>query len=143
MADCNEAIRLNPTLAVAYINRALAWNKKKVYDKAIADYNEAIRLDPQHPLAYNGLAWLWAMCPDEMHLNGQRAVESALRACELDGWREWNYIGTLGAAYAEKGDFHNAIKYGEKALSMAPEEEKTKARDRLDAYRAGKPWREP
>ena len=46
MNDYNEAIRLNPTFAMAYNRRAIAWDNKKEYEKAINDFNEAIRLDP-------------------------------------------------------------------------------------------------
>jgi tetratricopeptide (TPR) repeat protein len=56
--DLDEAIRLDPTYAVAYNDRANVWRDKNEYDKAIVDYNEAIRLDPKFAIAYNnrGLA---------------------------------------------------------------------------------------
>ncbi len=59
IADLNEAIRLDPTYAIAYNNRGVAWQHKKEYDKAIADLNEAIRLEPTYAIAYNnrGNAW--------------------------------------------------------------------------------------
>ena len=38
IADCDEAIRLDPNCVFAYNNRALAWCAKKQYDKAIDDY---------------------------------------------------------------------------------------------------------
>jgi tetratricopeptide (TPR) repeat protein len=46
-AGCNEAILLNPELALAYSNRASAYNGKGEFDWAIADFGEAIRLDPK------------------------------------------------------------------------------------------------
>jgi tetratricopeptide (TPR) repeat protein len=46
MADYNEAIRLNPNLAMAFNNRGLAYASKGDYDQALVDFNEAIRLDP-------------------------------------------------------------------------------------------------
>jgi tetratricopeptide (TPR) repeat protein len=52
LADCNEAIRLNPTRASGYYNRGLAWESKHEYDKAIADFTEAIRLDPANADAF-------------------------------------------------------------------------------------------
>ena len=61
LADCNEAIRLDPTNAYVYNNRGWAWSDKKEYDKAIADYSEAIRFNPKHVRANayigRGLAW--------------------------------------------------------------------------------------
>jgi lipoprotein NlpI len=52
MADLNEAIRLNPKLAMAFNNRGAAYNERGDNDRAIADFNEAIRLDPKSGLAY-------------------------------------------------------------------------------------------
>src|SRR5262245_38825650 len=46
-------------LAAAHNNRAVAYNNKGEYDRAIADATEAIRLDPKHATAYynRGLAY--------------------------------------------------------------------------------------
>ena len=52
IADCSQAIRLNPKLASAYNNRGNAWRAKGDYDRAIADYTEAIRLDPKYAVAF-------------------------------------------------------------------------------------------
>jgi len=53
IADFNEAIRLNPSLASAYNNRGSAVQDKGDYDRAIADYSEAIRLNPSYAVAYS------------------------------------------------------------------------------------------
>ncbi len=47
IADCSEAIRLNPKLAGAYYARAFTYGQKGESDKAIADYTEVIRLEPK------------------------------------------------------------------------------------------------
>ena len=52
IADFSEAIRLNPMVIAAYVNRAAAYTRKGDLDKAIADYNEIIRLDPHSIQAY-------------------------------------------------------------------------------------------
>ncbi len=52
IAEFDEAIRLDPTLALAYVNRAAAYVRKGESDKAIADCTEAIRLDPTLAMAY-------------------------------------------------------------------------------------------
>ena len=105
IADYTEVIRLDRQNAFAYFARASAWGAKREYAKADADLGEALRLDPQNPVTCNGRAWTWATCPDGQFRNGQKAVESATRACELTDWDEAGIIDTLAAAYAETGDY--------------------------------------
>jgi tetratricopeptide (TPR) repeat protein len=45
MSDYNEAIRIDPNLALAYYNRGLAYTSQGNLDKAISDFNEVIRID--------------------------------------------------------------------------------------------------
>jgi tetratricopeptide (TPR) repeat protein len=52
LADLNEAIRLDSTLAAAYRNRADLWGEKRDVDKAIADYTAAIKLNPKDAYSY-------------------------------------------------------------------------------------------
>jgi tetratricopeptide (TPR) repeat protein len=47
IADCNEAIRLDPKNATAYNSRGNAYHDKGDNDRAIDDYNEALLLKPQ------------------------------------------------------------------------------------------------
>jgi tetratricopeptide (TPR) repeat protein len=142
MEDFNEVIRRNPDDALAYYNRACAFDEKGDYDNAIADSKEAIRLSPNDADYHNGLAWLLATCADAKYRDGQKAVEHATKACELTNWKENWVFDTLAAAYAETGDYENAVKWQQKATDMANDEEKEDYQSRLDVYKAGKPYRE-
>ena len=61
MKDFDEAIRLDPTSAVAYIERGEAWlwGYSKPYPKELKDFDEAIRLEPDNAGWYTlrGIAW--------------------------------------------------------------------------------------
>ena len=140
IADFNEAIRLDPNCAAAYDNRGLAWGNKKEYDEAIEDYNRAIQLEPNYANAYNGVAWIRATNPDAKYRDGQEAVKLATKACELTGWKNGDQNSTLAAAYAEAGDFENAIKYQHKAIELNPSD--SAYEDRLKLYQSGKPYRD-
>lgn len=140
--DFTEAIRLNPNSADTYARHAYAWQIKSEPDEVIKDYTEAIHLNPKDAMALNNVAWLRATCPDGRFRDGQQAIEYATKACELTAWKIWNNVGTLAAAYAESGDFPNAIKWADKSLELAPENEKQAANQRLDLYRSNQPIRD-
>ena len=141
IGDYNEAIRLNPEYVLAYNSRGNAWTRKNDYDKTIADYSEAIRLDPKFERAYNGLARLWATCPEAKYRFGKKAVESAKQALKL-GPKSANHMDTLAAAYAESGDFAEAVRWQEKALEDPGFKNDPDMRRRLELYRDKKPYRQ-
>jgi tetratricopeptide (TPR) repeat protein len=141
IADFSETIRLSPNDAYAFRMRGLAHNRTRHYDQAIADYNEAIRLDPKNAYAFANLAALLATCPDADRRNGKRAVELATKACELSRLELAPTLVVLAAAYAECGDFEQAVNWQEKAIELGIKD-KDKAQERLELYRSGKPYRE-
>lgn len=53
----NKAIELNPTSAVAFNNKCVAYTLMKEYDKAIEAGAKAVELDPNFQLAKNNLKW--------------------------------------------------------------------------------------
>ena len=68
--------------------------------------------------------------------------KDATKACELTDWKNEGWIDTLAAAYAESGDFTNAIKWQQKATELASAEEKADYHSRLALYKSGEPYRE-
>ena len=97
---------------------------------------------PEAPAGLNGLAWLLATCPDPGVRDGKRAVELAKEACKSALGKKGNELDTLAAAYAETGQFEEAVRQQEMALDD-PEFTKLAAdgaRKRLELYRQGKPY---
>ncbi len=144
IADYTEVIHLGPESADSYYNRGIAHSDKKEYAKAIADYTEAIRLNPKDPDAKGNLAWILATCPKDDVRDGKKAVEYATKACELSNWRNAIDLYILAAAYAESGNFKEAVKWQKKAIELGfPDKGKEKkAQERLKLYEAGKPFRD-
>jgi tetratricopeptide (TPR) repeat protein len=140
--DFNEAIRLNPKNGNIYKIRSIAWKANGEYDKAIKDFNEAIRLNPKDMIAYNNLAFLMASCPEAKCRNGAMALKHAKKACELSGWQYADCVDTLAAAYAETGNFTEAIKRQQQAIELAPKDKKDDYKAKLELYKQGKPFRE-
>jgi serpin B len=140
ISDFDEALRLSPEDAQSHVSRGSSWRAKGDFEAALADYNAAIRIDPQNARAHNSRAWLWATCPDERFRDGRQAVESAKSACELTEWKDHRYVDTLAAAYAEVGDFDNAVKTQTQAIALAGEEAEYESR--LALYQERKAFRE-
>jgi tetratricopeptide (TPR) repeat protein len=142
IADYNAALRIDPKCVRALVNRGFAWQDKRDYYRALTDYREAIKIDPKYARAVVAQAWLFATCPDKKFRDGNLAVESATRACDLSAWQEADKLAVLAAAYAEAGDFAQAIRWQEKANSRFLDSEDRKiGAERIGLYRNKKPFR--
>ena len=89
------------------------------------------------------LAWLLATCPDAKIHDGKEAVSFALKAVSID--RNAQYLDTLAAAQARKGDFKQAVETQQAALDLlrkdkAVQETIKEFTTRLSLYTAGKPY---
>ena len=116
----------------------------KRYDQALAGFDELISQYPDYADAHRGRAYILATCPDPKLRNGKEALRSAKRACELTTWREMLAVSTLAAAYAEAGDFANAVVWQQKAQDLAARGgfQGSFEADRMTLYKASKPYRE-
>jgi hypothetical protein len=92
----------------------------------------------------NNRAWLRATSKVDRCRNGNQAVEEAKKACEPTGWKNAGYLDTLSVAYAEVGDFEQAIRWQRKALEDPSyrKEEGENAREKLARYGTKQPFRE-
>jgi tetratricopeptide (TPR) repeat protein len=140
ISDFNKAIEINPRYNKAYNNRGIVYRLKGQYDQAISDFNKAIEINSLDAEAYNSLAWLFATAKAPAFRNGEKAVELALKACELSDWRKAEYVDTLAAGYARIGDFENAVKWEKKALGYPKLARPLEFQERLNFYREHKPW---
>jgi tetratricopeptide (TPR) repeat protein len=113
--------------------------------RAVADFRQALtfKTDPE---TLNNLAWILATCPDESVRNGIDAISYAQWACQQTAYKRPGMVGTLAAAYADAGDFSNAVSTAETAIKLATDAGNTQFAEQnqqlLQLYRAGKPYRE-
>lgn len=79
VSDYNEALKLNPKDALAYLNRGRAFSGKSNYDSAITDYSKAIELNPKDAAAYFNRA-------DSYEKKGstQQAISDYQKTVDLD-----------------------------------------------------------
>jgi len=137
MADVNLAIKLFPE-SEAYHLRGILHKVAHEYDKSLADYEKAIALDPKNSSAYDTEAYLLSVCPAPKYRDGAKAVLYARKACELTQWHDSHSIDSLAVAYAETGDFDQAIKFQKQADDI---EKKTDA-ERLALFEKHQPFRD-
>jgi tetratricopeptide (TPR) repeat protein len=141
IADYTAAIGLDANFAAAFNNRGDVWFELKEYEKALADRRQAIRLDPKTATAYAGIAHIHATCPDPLFRDGERAVEFAKRALDLDKDNPL-MMSVLAAAYAEAFEYAKAVQWQEHAMKNARYRDNPDMQRRLDLYHMKMPYRE-
>lgn len=142
LEDLDKFVSLDPTDANAVSNRAICKIDMGDHRSALADVERAIRLNPNRAESHEGRAWILATWPNARFRNGQEAVASATRACELTGFKNPRYVSTLALACSEAGDFAAAVKWQETALHLlaANDPERRDYGKLLKRYQAGKPY---
>jgi len=129
-------------VAEAYAGRGNAYESAGNVAKAVADYSEALRLDPEDDDTTMQLAWILATNSAQQQRDAKRALELATRAVALTDGRQWRGLDVMAAACAEAGNFADAVKYAERAVALAPEDQQEEVRGRLAMYRSGRPYRQ-
>jgi tetratricopeptide (TPR) repeat protein len=148
LIGANTVIDKFPDVIDGWTLRGLSYAGLKQFDKATSDLAKAIEVEKsvggfglEHPL--QALAWVLATAPDDQVRDGARAVGLATKACALTEHKNAVMIDTLGAAYAESGDFESAVKSSEKAIELATDEaQRAELKQHLESFRQQKPWRE-
>ena len=101
-----------------------------------------IRSYPDFVGAHECTSGIRASCPDARFRNGELAITSATRACELTNWKDRGALSRLAAAYAEAGDYAQAVVWQQKVVLMTVNHpDASDQRDRMALYKSGKPLR--
>jgi tetratricopeptide (TPR) repeat protein len=132
LADYNEALRLDPNYADAFVGRAEVMVAQNRVENAVEEFEIAFRVDPNNAECRGRLAWIFATTPKTFLVDGKRAVECAIQACELTDWIDDSHIGTLAAAYAARGKFDKALEFLDEAIEVNPHSHK-ETRDKMRA----------
>ena len=140
--DYAAVLAKQPKNWFALRNRADALLNLGKHKEAIADYNKAMKIRSKSAGLLNNLAWVLATSPVDELRDGRRAVKLATEACKLTDYKAPHIISTLAAAYAEVGNFSQAVNWAKKGLEVADEKTKEPLQKELDSYQQKKPWRE-
>jgi tetratricopeptide (TPR) repeat protein len=118
-ADFDRALELDATLAEAYYQRAVLHRTVGNLQDSLADLTRTIELEPNHVGALYLRSFIQATSAEASLRNGKQAIDDASQVCELTAWNDAGMIAALAAAYAETGDFANAQKHKDQAITVA------------------------
>jgi len=144
IAAFQRAIELDPGDFLDRYILAQVFQQQGRYAEAEQAYLGAIKAQPACVIACDSLARLLATCPDDKARDAKRAVECATTACERTDWKDPFCMDTLAAAYAEGGQFEEAVRYQTRVLDDPALKAylRPAARQRLELYRQKKPFRD-
>jgi Flp pilus assembly protein TadD len=145
-AQYAEALRLVPGFSEVHHQWAVALAQQHKTKEAVAHYWMALDIYPDRPDTLNNLAWILATDPRAEIRRGTDAVTFASKACRLTHDQNPFMLGTLAAAYAEAGNFDEAIATAQQAHDLAVAQGKpdiaAKNLELLQIYRSHEPYHE-
>ncbi|HTV42919.1 MAG TPA: tetratricopeptide repeat protein [Candidatus Sulfotelmatobacter sp.] len=146
MSEYSLALQSDPDIPEAHYQLAGLYSAKGNPASAISQLEEAVRLAPDWPPALNNLAWMRATESDSTLRDGAEAAQLAIRAAGLTGKNNPSMLDTLAAAYAETGQFTDAVQTATTAVQYANAADETNLANeielRLKLYQSGQPYRE-
>jgi tetratricopeptide (TPR) repeat protein len=128
--------------SLTYINRGFAYRNIGMYCEAIADLRKGIALeDVNGYMPHLYLAETLACCPDSDLRNGSEAIDFAQRGCAKSQWSDGPMLTVLAAAYAESGEFDDAIHWQSEACKYSSVDFADEMQRRLELYHKAEPCR--
>ncbi len=144
-----SAIRRDRNLPRPYWIRGACRHSRGMYEDAAQDFQTAVQLSPDEWSYQNSFAMLLATCPDDRVRNGWRALGLARSAVAKHP--SAMTLDTLAAAYAQSGDFANAVAVQRQAIQAQTVEGSGKStgpqklaamREHLKLYEESQPRRD-
>jgi len=140
-----SAVRLTPDRAEPYVVRGQLRSARREFSLARADFERALERsrEPRWSVL-NTIAWFFATCPNHSGRDGKKSIQLATKGCELTNWKDGRLLDTLAAAFAETGDYDQAIKRQSEAIKLyeGPADVRSRMEKRLALFRQHHPYRE-
>ena len=139
------AEQLNPRYAAPHLEAAKVLFMTGRDAAGEAEFHTALRIAPDNYQALATVAHYLAANVNAAARDGRSALALALKADELSGHVQPVVQDILGMAFAENGDYTNAVICAQNALALAAAAQMHNTNGmqlRLDLYRQNRPWRE-
>ena len=141
-----STIAIDSDNAEAHNNLAVALLRKGRVQEAITHWQKTLQLQPDRVGAQLSLAWVLATCPEASSRDGAQALVLAQRAHRSGGENNPMIFRTLAAAYAETGQFAEAVAAATQGLRLATaagnNDLAETLRSELSLYQSGEPFRD-
>lgn len=139
----DSGIAIGPTIPALYVYRGMVLSARGDASGASADFEKVTSLLSDSRGGFNRYGWALATSPIRAYRDGPAAIQFATRACVLTSWKTANELDTLAAAYAEDGQFDQAIKWQTSALNAEGRFDRDDFEARLAMYQKREPFRSP
>jgi len=141
LQNIDAGIAIAPTVPTLYVYRGVVLNARGDAAGARADFEKVSALISNSRGSFNRYGWALATSPISAYRDGPTAILYATHACDLTSWKDAYALDTLAAAYAENGQFDEAVKWQTSALALLGNVERDEFEARLAMYRKREPYR--
>ena len=146
LGEFANAAKLDSTYAPPRFQTGKVLLKQGRDAEALPHFQAALQIEPNNLAMLIFVARLLAADENAAARNGSQALALAVQANHLTPRPQPVALDTLAMAFAETGDFEQAVKWQQQAVSLADaagqQEDITTMRQRLELYRNHQPWRE-
>ena len=140
-----EAEKLDPNQAAPHFEAAKVLFKTGRDAEGLDEFHAALQIEPDNYQVLATVAHYLATNKNAAARDGKSALILALKANELSGGVQPMVFDIIGMAFAENGDFTNAVTCAQNALGLAAAVQMQNTgslQTRLDLYKNKRPWRE-
>ena len=113
----------------------------------VEEWQKVLEIQPDNGNAMSNLAWVLATSPDDSLRDGAKAVQLAEQAMRISGRRIPLLFRTLAAAYAERGQFSEAVQTAQQGIELANTQGNSQLATELSGnialYQERQPLRDP
>ena len=145
LAEFSTAESLDPRAAAPHLEAAAAFFQAGRDALGAGELRAATRLAPKDFQTLAIAAHYFAANENATSRDGRTALSLAQTADQLSGHSQPMVLDILAMAYAETGDFTNAVACAQDAVNLAESAQLKSAqaiRQRLELYEQGQPWHE-
>ncbi len=138
----DAGISIAPAIPALYVYRGAVLSARGDRSGASADFEKVSSLISDSRGGFNRYGWALATSSVAAYRDGPASIQYAARACELSSWKNANELDTLAAAYAEAGQFKQAIQWQTSALQVGGRNiDRDDYEARLAMYQKRQPFR--